>query len=665
MEYVDGANLRQLIQAGEVQSESALAIIPQICEALQFAHDEGVVHRDIKPENILVDTSGRAKIVDFGLARLVTSTQHEFTLTGTHQVMGTPRYMAPEQMESTRGVDHRADIYSLGVVFYEMLTGEAPIGQFQPPSKIAHVDRRLDKVVLRAMAKEPDRRFQQASEMQSSVEEISSNSASYAGFSTIAEHEVQKAWHWIVDDFGSTTRQTATLPALLMMAMSVAGVLMSFIPWMDLEIDKLTTTREVPIELTMSVSRSLDGYELWSGIIVASAFAGLALLVTITPNRRPINVGRAVAMTVLAATALSATILFRVDLGYHTFPVKFTELQGNEATDQSYWPMYLSAIEHRLKYRTGFYGSLGLSAGLLLLSATGIRHAVRKFGETPATRDRSSDPPTTTIRFSIPADQEIGPQVDFHFSGLGYRLVEQKPSKWVFQRGRSSGVWSGLCGTDIRAIHTTLTVNSVPAHEGELLVNCVWAVRTTATWIEGRDIKTLQAEGYELQSLLGGRVDEAFRESGWAKIPPFSVGAMIAAALSLLFMVVALITGVVLWQNRVWFVPPVDWTQLGIAGSGIIVTGSVTSLVGIVSMNGIRKSERKVTGLALAFTAAILFPLLLIDAAIYGFLLLVTAMLAPDSSLFLVMAPITWLAVDVVLIYLTWSVVSRSDMSCF
>jgi len=108
-----------------------------------------------------------------------------------------------------------------------------------------------------------------------------------------------------------------------------------------------------------------------------------------------------------------------------------------------------------------------------------------------------------------------------------------------------------------------------------------------------------------------------------------------------------------------------DAPQLGIAGSGIIVTGSVTSLVGIVSMNGIRKSERKVTGLALAFTAAILFPLLLIDAAIYGFLLLVTAMLAPDSSLFLVMAPITWLAVDVVLIYLTWSVVSRSDMSCF
>ncbi len=150
MEYVDGPNLRQLMQTGELSPQQALAIVPQICEALQFAHDEGVVHRDIKPENILLDTRGRVKIADFGLAKLAGRSPEEFTLTGTHEVMGTPRYMAPEQMEGSHAVDHRADIFSLGVVFYEMLTGEVPAGHFEPPSKKVEIDVRLDEVVLRA-----------------------------------------------------------------------------------------------------------------------------------------------------------------------------------------------------------------------------------------------------------------------------------------------------------------------------------------------------------------------------------------------------------------------------------------------------------------------------------------------------------------------------------
>jgi len=173
MEYVDGANLRQLMQADQLAPEQALAIVPQICDALQFAHDEGVVHRDIKPENILLDKQGRVKIADFGLAKLTTRSPEEFTLTGTHQVMGTFRYMAPEQMEGSHAVDHRADIYSLGVVFYEMLTGQVPAGHFDPPSKKVEVDVRLDEVVLRALAREPERRYQQASEVKSEVESIS------------------------------------------------------------------------------------------------------------------------------------------------------------------------------------------------------------------------------------------------------------------------------------------------------------------------------------------------------------------------------------------------------------------------------------------------------------------------------------------------------------
>ena len=172
MEYVDGANLRRLIQGGELKPEEALAIVPQICAALQYAHDAGIVHRDIKPENLLLDRDGTVKIADFGLAKLAPHVQHDRSLTGTHQVMGTPRYMAPEQMKATHTVDHRADIYSLGVVFYEMLTGELPVGQFEPPSTMVHVDVRLDEVVLRSLARDPERRYQKASEIQTEVEAV-------------------------------------------------------------------------------------------------------------------------------------------------------------------------------------------------------------------------------------------------------------------------------------------------------------------------------------------------------------------------------------------------------------------------------------------------------------------------------------------------------------
>ena len=177
MEYVAGANLRQMIQAGKLQPEQALAIVPQICDALQYAHDEGIVHRDIKPENILLDKKGRPKIADFGLSKLLSEDRPDVSLTATHQVMGTLGYMAPEQMEGSRNVDHRADIYSLGVVFYEMLTGELPLGRFAAPSQKAQVDVRLDEVVLRTLEKEPDRRYQRASEVKTEVEQVSGHIA--------------------------------------------------------------------------------------------------------------------------------------------------------------------------------------------------------------------------------------------------------------------------------------------------------------------------------------------------------------------------------------------------------------------------------------------------------------------------------------------------------
>ncbi|MCA9126091.1 MAG: serine/threonine protein kinase [Planctomycetales bacterium] len=174
MEYVEGTTLREVVRTGQLTPRQALAIVPNLCDALQYAHDKAVVHRDIKPENILLAVDGTVKIADFGLSRILGDEDHQDVLTATHQVMGTPRYMAPEQLEGARGVDHRADIYSLGVVFYEMLTGELPIGRFAAPSKKVNIDVRLDEVVLRSLEKEPQRRYQRASQIKSDVQIISS-----------------------------------------------------------------------------------------------------------------------------------------------------------------------------------------------------------------------------------------------------------------------------------------------------------------------------------------------------------------------------------------------------------------------------------------------------------------------------------------------------------
>ncbi len=171
MEYVEGMNLRELLRTEQLSPHQTLDLVTQVCTALQYAHDEKIVHRDIKPENILINKKGQAKIADFGLAKLLGSAP-DTGLTATQTVMGTMNYMAPEQREQPLEVDHRADIYSLGVVFYEMLTGEVPMGRFEPPSKRVQVDVRLDEVVLHALEREPARRYQQAGEIKTGVETI-------------------------------------------------------------------------------------------------------------------------------------------------------------------------------------------------------------------------------------------------------------------------------------------------------------------------------------------------------------------------------------------------------------------------------------------------------------------------------------------------------------
>ncbi len=178
MEYVEGENLRQFLRKkSRLTPAEAFAVILPVCDALQAAHDHGIVHRDIKPENILMNGSGTVKIADFGIACMM---QEQGVAGGADRppgdrqanptlVAGTPDYAAPEQL-AYAAIDHRADIYSLGVVLYEMLTGERPGGAtVTPPSRYAPVDARVDALVLKALAQEPARRFASVGEFRACI----------------------------------------------------------------------------------------------------------------------------------------------------------------------------------------------------------------------------------------------------------------------------------------------------------------------------------------------------------------------------------------------------------------------------------------------------------------------------------------------------------------
>jgi serine/threonine protein kinase len=170
MEYVDGCDLQRLIQQGQLTVAQALQLVTQICDALSYAHAAGIVHRDIKPSNVLIDRAGVIKIADFGLARPMNAglTAASRALTQSGAVLGTLEYMAPEQLMG-KVADHRADIYALGVMLYELLTGDVPRGAWRPPSGLKPMDERLDAVVQRALQPKPEDRYQQAAEVKRDV----------------------------------------------------------------------------------------------------------------------------------------------------------------------------------------------------------------------------------------------------------------------------------------------------------------------------------------------------------------------------------------------------------------------------------------------------------------------------------------------------------------
>jgi serine/threonine protein kinase len=179
MAYVSGPEgepltLRDVMDAGPMEEDLALRVVSQICSALRYAHDRGVVHRDIKPANILLDEDGNAKLADFGIARIAGPGVPEMTMTTPGTVMGTLKYMAPEQKIDATKADARSDLYSLGAVFYEMLTGHAPEGRFDLPSEIRDtLDPRVDRIVDLSLKRAVESRYQNAGEMARDISTVS------------------------------------------------------------------------------------------------------------------------------------------------------------------------------------------------------------------------------------------------------------------------------------------------------------------------------------------------------------------------------------------------------------------------------------------------------------------------------------------------------------
>jgi eukaryotic-like serine/threonine-protein kinase len=188
MEYLEGCDLAELLQSGTLEPHVAISFVRQACRALEVSHGAGIVHRDVKPSNLFVtrlpDGSALIKVLDFGVSKHIVREEYELSLTTTGTVIGSPRYMSPEQINASHRVDRAADIWALGIIMYELLTGRAPFEQTtitslliaiaaQRPAPLRQLrptlPAELEAIVLRCLEKDPGDRFANVAELSAAL----------------------------------------------------------------------------------------------------------------------------------------------------------------------------------------------------------------------------------------------------------------------------------------------------------------------------------------------------------------------------------------------------------------------------------------------------------------------------------------------------------------
>jgi len=250
MELIEGMPLDEYVRQRKLSTRQTMTLMQVVCEAVQHAHQNGVIHRDLKPSNILVSEDGRPHVVDFGLAITLSRDNAFRTVSADGEVTGTPAYMSPEQAAGQHEqLDTRTDVYSLGVVLYELLTGGFPydvdtsmvetlrhIGETDPirPSKtVRSLDRDIDTMVLKALAKDPDRRYQSVTELRHDIE------AWLAGLPIVARSDSSM---YLLRKVIASHRYTSTVVGLLALIVVAFGYV-SF----DLLLSAQRTRRELEI----------------------------------------------------------------------------------------------------------------------------------------------------------------------------------------------------------------------------------------------------------------------------------------------------------------------------------------------------------------------------------------------------------------------------------
>jgi predicted Ser/Thr protein kinase len=225
MEFVEGRSLRERVEAHPPRND-LIRLVLQVLRAVDHAHRKGVIHRDLKPENVLIDSAGDAKVADFGLAGM--SEVGRSSLTMTAVAMGTAHYMAPEQRRDAKNVDGRADLYSLGVILYELFCQELPTGKFPTPrEKVPDLDPRLDAIIMRMLEQDPEKRPARASEVVDVLEAILSGPPPKTALAAAGPQSPARPIESMISRVRQHPGQRAALVAALCLLVIVLGVAMS------------------------------------------------------------------------------------------------------------------------------------------------------------------------------------------------------------------------------------------------------------------------------------------------------------------------------------------------------------------------------------------------------------------------------------------------------